>query len=104
VKVKSLGSPLSIPVGHRRWDKEGNVSHEYIMCSRHDGYMIEDHFGEKLTDEEIMTRTVEGERSTSVNGTDYCSLFLVLKGPSVVWPGSGGYWYEVDVKDLPEAN
>src|SRR5882672_4266151 len=25
-----------------------------------------------------------------------------VKNPSVRWPGKGGYWFEVDVNDLPE--
>jgi hypothetical protein len=26
-----------------------------------------------------------------------------VQSPSVRWPGSGGYWYEVDLNDIPEA-
>ncbi len=25
------------------------------------------------------------------------------RNPSVRWPGSGGYWFEVDINDIPEA-
>lgn len=27
-----------------------------------------------------------------------------LENPSVRWPGEGGYWCEVDINDIPEAN
>ncbi len=26
-----------------------------------------------------------------------------VRPPSVRWPGTGGYWFEVDINDIPEA-
>lgn len=27
-----------------------------------------------------------------------------IDNPTVRWPGEGGYWFEVDINDIPEAN
>ena len=41
----------------------------------------------------------------SNSGKKYSTgIWHVLENPSVVWPGSGGYWCEVDINDILEIN
>jgi hypothetical protein len=36
-------------------------------------------------------------------GDDRHNALYPVKPPSVRWPGTGGYWFEVDINDIPEA-
>lgn len=33
----------------------------------------------------------------------YADSYIPINNPSVRWPGEGGYWFEVDINDIPEA-
>lgn len=35
---------------------------------------------------------------------DYHGDISAAQNPKIVWPGPGGYWSEVDINDIPEAN
>ncbi len=35
---------------------------------------------------------------------DYVERIRAVKNPSICWAGSGGYWNEVDINDVLEAN
>ncbi len=41
-----------------------------------------------------------------LQGAEYLSLTdgKVVDNPKVCWPGSGGYWSQVDINDILEAN
>jgi len=49
----------------------------------------------------VAGRTYQVRVHHVLNGTHH-SEDEWCTNPSVRWPGSGGYWYEVDVNDVPE--
>ncbi len=42
-------------------------------------------------------------QNAMVEGNAFRKVVRDIKPPTVVWPGSSGYWSEVDINDIPEA-
>jgi hypothetical protein len=101
VKIHDVRDGWSIPVGFRNYDADGTVTTERTSYDRHDSRRLEEKFG-KLSEEELLAKTHEGEHYDRKDGSSYCHLHVRLTPPSVVWPGTGGYWHYVDCADIPE--
>lgn len=102
VKVNHTISGKQVCVGHRDFDKNGEKEGESLTyMNRHDKYDMMELFGTDVL-ESITDHMIEGKIYYRFNGTSHCSLFIETQGPSVRWAGSGGYWNEVSMSDIPE--
>lgn len=103
VSVHHVLPPVRIPVGHRDFDTDGVVSYEsYTSLYRADAPKVRRRYG---TDdiEQLKEHLTEFKRFTRDNGTSYTTLMLEIEPTKVVWAGEGGYWCEVALDEIPEA-
>jgi len=52
---------------------------------------------------QVTINHILGGRNATVEGDAPYKVVRDIMPPTVVWPGAGGYWSEVDVNDIPEA-
>lgn len=91
VKIHSFGCGRSFCVGHETKDGQRVGS----LMSREDGEILHGIYGSR--DPAVLVNLAD---ATVRGGT----VFLPVDDPTVVWAGTGGYWCEVDINLLLEAN
>lgn len=91
VTINHFGCGQSFHIGHFR-DGERHAGSHY---NRNDIPKLEGLYG--TADLELLVHHPDAV----VKGRD---IFIPTQNPSVIWPGTGGYWCEVDINLLLEAN
>lgn len=91
VRVDHVGCGRSFCIGHVYGDSQRVGS----LIDRGDIEILQDRYGTSDLD------TLVHHRDVVVKGRD---IFIPIDNPTIVWAGSGGYWCEVDLNDLLEAN
>jgi hypothetical protein len=51
----------------------------------------------------VRVNHVQSGRNLYIEGNAFRREITPIMNPTVVWPGSGGYWAEADINDIPEA-
>lgn len=92
VRIDHLGCGRSFCVGHAFEETGERVG---SLTDRRDKPILEDLYG--TSDPEMLVH----HSDAVVRGR---SVFVPIDNPTVVWAGTGGYWCEVDVNLLLEAN
>lgn len=97
VKINHFGCGMSFCVG----EELSNGTRRGTLMRREDGPHLASIYGTSDPNELVQ----HPEAITQSNGDGHCkSVFLPVHNPSVVWVGTGGYWCEVDINLLLEAN
>lgn len=98
VKIHSFGCGMSLCVG---WELSNGTRRQGGLTRREDGSRLALIYG--TSDPEKLVQ--HPETVLQRNGDGACSsVFLPVQNPTVVWAGTGGYWCEVDLNLLLEAN
>jgi hypothetical protein len=102
IKINHVLRGWSICVGARHFDAKGNMEHEgWQGVHRSDEHHVRGVLGGPITNEALRAHCHEGERYKRPDGSSYCHLLIRITPPSFRWAGTGGYWHEVAVTDLP---
>lgn len=110
------GQEVVIPAGIEV--KSTNPSKRHYTTSRQQtvtinhflpGRSVSNHMalGDKHIARELTERGFNWEALLALresNHADYYNGRVALDNPTVVWAGAGGYWCEVDINDILEAN
>lgn len=58
----------------------------------------------KVKVDHVLNGSSTSERVWDATWDTYVEVRTHVNNPSVRWAGEGGYWHEVDINDVPEAN
>jgi len=100
VKVNHVLNGWSLCVGYRNYSADGEMDHTDLSWHRSEETNLLNALGGS-DDATILAGCHEGKRYSRADGSSYCSLFVRISPPSVRWAGTGGYWHEVSLTDLP---
>jgi len=95
--VDHLYEAVKVSVGYRHFTADGSVKHETLCyTSKFDPETVEEVYGTDVL-QNLSEHLTEDLLHVREDGSSYCVLFLLTRGPRVVWAGTGGYWSDVDL-------